>query len=213
MILTPAELARVLAEGEGSRAEFKLGLPRPEKVARSLCALANTRGGLLVVGVDDLGRARGVTDPAAVQRELRRVARELVEPPVPVRTQRVALEGRAVVVSSVPLSPDRPHAARREDGSAEVVVRVGSSNRAARGAALEALRYQRRGRGSLDELERRVLDFVARRARGTKGATPDEFARAHNVGKQRARRAFLRLEREGHLVGHGVGARRAYAMP
>jgi hypothetical protein len=39
------------------------------------------------------------------------------------------------------------------------------------------------------------------------------FARAHNVGLQRARRAFTRLELVGRLVGHGAGARRVYGLP
>ncbi len=211
MILTHAELARVVEEGEGARVEFKRGLPAPAKVARSLGAFANTRGGLLLVGVDDDGGIRGVSDPRRVQQELRRVARELLEPPLEVRTQRLATGGATVVLCSVPLSRSRPHAARRIDGSSEIVVRVGASNRAARGAALEALRYQRRGRSSLGELEQRVLEWVGRER--SSGVTLDAFIRSHNVGKQRARRAFVLLEREGHLVGHGVGARRSYALP
>ena len=38
------------------------------------------------------------------------------------------------------------------------------------------------------------------------------FARANNVGVQRARRAFVHLEREGYLVAHGEGASRVYTL-
>ena len=44
-------------------------------------------------------------------------------------------------------------------------------------------------------------------------ATVQAFARARNVGVARARRAFVKLERAGRLVGHGSGARRFYARP
>jgi hypothetical protein len=44
-------------------------------------------------------------------------------------------------------------------------------------------------------------------------ATIAAFARAQNIGMQRARAAFLLLEREGHLVGHGPGAQRVYHLP
>lgn len=216
MILTLAELAEILREGEGARVEFKRGLPRPEKVARSLCSFANTRGGLLLVGVDDDGSIRGASDARAVTAEIRRAARDLVEPPLAVRTQTLATEAGPVVVCSVPLSGLRPHASQAADGAREIVVRIGSSNRVARGAALEALRFQRRGRSSLDELERRILAWVGREASGerrVRGVTIEGFLRSHNIGKQRARRAFLHLEREGHLVGHGVGPRRAYGLP
>lgn len=213
MLLSPEELALVLRAGEGSRVEFKRGLPRPERLARSLCALANTRGGLLLVGVDDDGRVVGAPRPRASAAELRRVAHEGLEPPLEVRTQELATAEGTVLACSVPLSGRRPHAVVRADGSREVVVRVGSSNRRASGAALAALRAQRRGRGGLDALEQQVLAWVGRPARGGGARTVEAFARACNVGKQRARRAFVRLERDGHLVGHGLGARRAYALP
>ena len=47
----------------------------------------------------------------------------------------------------------------------------------------------------------------------TGGVTIQAFARAHNVGLQRARRAFVALERNGRLVAHGFGARRVYQAP
>ncbi|HKX45616.1 MAG TPA: ATP-binding protein, partial [Planctomycetota bacterium] len=54
------EVRRLAMEGEGSRAEFKRGLPPDEKVARTLAGFANTRGGLLLVGVEDRGALCGV---------------------------------------------------------------------------------------------------------------------------------------------------------
>lgn len=52
---TSERLREVIAAGEGRQVEFKRGLPRDEKTARTLVAFANTRGGLLIVGVGDRG--------------------------------------------------------------------------------------------------------------------------------------------------------------
>ena len=63
MRIDPAELVLSIAEGEGKSLEFKRGLPRDVRVARTLCAFANTRGGLLLIGVGDRGEIVGAPRP------------------------------------------------------------------------------------------------------------------------------------------------------
>ena len=215
MNLSEEELLDVVARGEGKTTEFKRGLPRDDKVARTLAAFANTRGGLLIVGVGDRGELIGAPRPRETMRKLREIAAACLEPPLGVEVQLVRARGLPLVVCSVPLSPLRPHSALRADGSSEFVVRAGSSNRAADGATARALREQRSSKKSLTELERRVLAWVERTSRNGASAqspaTVAAFCEAHNVGKQRARRAFVDLERSGLLVGHGANARRSYS--
>lgn len=219
MRLDAEELRALVAEGEGRRLEFKRGLPRAERVARTLCAFANTNGGILLVGVTDRGALLGVPHPRAVADALRAAGREALDPPLEVQIAFVDLEepaGARVVCCSVPLSPARPHRLQRADGESETVVRVGSSNRAALGETLRAIAGPP-ARGGLDPLERSILAWVERRTDrgGLPGgdATVARFAAAHNVGVARARRAFTRLGREGRLVGHGPGTKRVYARP
>jgi len=212
---TPDELSALIAGREGKRLEFKRGLPGPAKVARTLAAFANTRGGLLLVGVGDRGELVGAPRPRETMEHLRAVAAERLEPPLEVQVSVVTLQEKRIVCCSVPLSHRRPHAALDDEGARAIVMRVGSSNRVASGAALAALRAQRSGGAGLDALQRAILVWVERVARTRPGedATVAGFARAHNVGLQRARRAFTQLELAGRLVAHGAGARRAYAVP
>lgn len=215
MDLDAEGLRELIAGGEGPRLEFKRGLPRPERIARTLCAFANTKGGLLVVGVEDDGAPYGVPRPGEVVRQLREVGREVLEPPVGLQASTLKLADKAVVVCAIVASRKRPHAVRRAGREPEIVVRVGASNRVARGATLAALQRPPATRGSLAALEQSVLAWVAERtATERRGpATVKGFCSAHNIGVQRARRAFVRLEREGFLVGYGGRARRVYAVP
>ncbi len=210
MRLDAEELARRIAGGEGKDLEFKRGLPGAPKIARTLCAFANTRGGLLLIGVGDKGERVGAPRPRETIASLRAVAAERLEPPLAVELGAVTLEGRRIVWCSVPLSPLRPHAALDEAGERELVVRVGASNRRASGATLHAIRAQQASAANLDDLQRRVLRWLARE---DGPVTVAAFAQVHNVGLQRARRAFTRLELAGRLVAHGAGPRRAYALP
>jgi schlafen family protein len=214
--LDRAELARLVREREGKLLEFKRGLPRDAKLARTLCAFANTRGGMLLIGVGDRGELVGAPRPAETAQRVREVAAERLEPPLSVEVGRIELESRHLVWCSVPISPARPHAALDDAGRRSILVRVGASNRAASDATLASIRSQRTRRGSLDPLQRSILRWVASRARRAQpggDATVAAFARAHNVGLQRARRAFTALELAGRLVGHGARARRVYGLP
>jgi predicted HTH transcriptional regulator len=215
--MSAEEVRLLVEEGEGRSLEFKRGLPRDERLARTLCAFANTRGGVLLVGILDKGGVHGTHDPKRVMADIRRVARDYVAPPVTVQTTVVSLDGKAVVAAQVPASTHRPHARLIGEGEREVVVRVGASNRIARGATLDALRRATRSRSSREPLEQRILEWVDARGRSARipggDATIGGFALAQNIGIQRARRAFVKLEQDGLLVGHGRGKSRVYHLP
>ena len=199
------DLARALAGGEGREVEFKQGLARDEKVARTLCAFANTRGGLLLVGVDDRGEPLGAPHPPRTAARLREIARRAVEPELAVESGEVDLAGRRLVWCLVPLSPARPHSVVGDDGAREVVVRVGSRNRAATAAHLAGIAAERAlALGSLHEA---ALAHLAACRQGDDAAG---FAASSGVGVQRAVRAVDELERAGRIVARGLGATRRY---
>lgn len=215
--LTESELLELIAEGEGRKTEFKRGLPQAERLARTLCAFANTRGGMLFIGVNDNGSLYGVSQPRRVMADLRRVAEEFIEAPLRIQTTTVLCGDLAVVAAQVPVSMARPHSVIRKNQPNEIVVRIGSSNRVARGATLDALRNGKSRKRTKGSLEAQILAWVDQRTNlsETPGgdASPEFFSKNHNVGVQRARRAFVRLERDGLLVGHGKGTRRIYCRP
>ena len=217
MRLSAVDILECTAGGEGTRLEFKRVLPRDERAARTLCAFANTRGGLLLVGVTDRGRVHGVHRPESVTARLSSLASVRVDPPLRPEIQVVEVEGPRVVACSVPFSSARPHAVLLPDGEREVLVRVGASNRVADGPTLDALSRNVAARRGRDALEQRILAWLALasrdRKRPTGGATIAAFARATNVGEARARRAFVRLEGRGLLLGHGNGRARTYTVP
>ena len=208
------ELRAAIAAGEGREVEFKRGLPSDFKVARSLCAFANTRGGFLFIGVGDRGELEGAPHPEATGRKLCEIAARRVEPPLAPHVEVVRIDGIPLVVARMAASLLRPHAVLRDELPPEIVIRSGSSNRVASKSALAALRQARRSPSSLDEFERGVLAFVEAVVGFDPNASVEvsDFAKARNVGAQRARRAFLRLEREGFLVGIGLGRARRYRV-
>ena len=55
-----SELLQIIANGENSGVEFKRDDCRPEQLAKEIMALANLRGGLILLGVEDDGMISGI---------------------------------------------------------------------------------------------------------------------------------------------------------
>ena len=50
---------RMIAEGEHQQQDFKLRVDDAAKIAKTLCAFANSQGGRLLIGVRDSGEVAG----------------------------------------------------------------------------------------------------------------------------------------------------------
>ncbi len=57
--LTIEDIIRLAAQGEGENIEFKL---KPVNIAETICAMANTSGGYIIIGVDNKGKLTGIAE-------------------------------------------------------------------------------------------------------------------------------------------------------
>lgn len=91
------EIEARIAAGEDERTEFKTWQAFPKRVADALCALANTEGGILVLGITDDGDIVGVEeDPDEVQERLTTLLQQGLSTPVSARLGRHQAQGRWV---------------------------------------------------------------------------------------------------------------------
>ena len=89
-----AELAKLLAGGEGATVEFKRSLTKD--LGRELCAFANAGGGTVLVGVSDAGKLVGVTDHNRLKSRVLSTARS-ADPPIEVEVKSAGEILRVVV--------------------------------------------------------------------------------------------------------------------
>jgi predicted HTH transcriptional regulator len=54
--LSEKVLRRLIAGGETATVELKVASPRPVEMAERLCGMANARGGVVIIGVEDAER-------------------------------------------------------------------------------------------------------------------------------------------------------------
>jgi predicted HTH transcriptional regulator len=117
-----SELQRLIALGEGEQLDFKFRIDDKKKIARTLCAFANARGGTLLIGVKDNGKIKGV-NPEEEYYMIEGAASEFCKPEVPFESH-VWQEGHHLVLAIVVAPSALRHKSLDEEGKWSVYVRV-----------------------------------------------------------------------------------------
>jgi len=130
------DLRSLLAGGESERVEFKRSLPRMPDLVRLIAALANTKGGYILIGVGDGGRVHGAAIDAKTLERLASSLQGQVDPPVNASTEVHTIDDREIVVIEVPRGRDGPYVVA---GTGEAYVRVGVDTLPARHSDLQRL--------------------------------------------------------------------------
>ena len=101
-----------IAQGEDSRTQFKRGPIGVSKLATELAAFSNAEGGVILFGVDDDGTVVGLdkAEKKALDKELSNAANDNVRPSVYPRTEFHTINGRQILVVSVPEGVSKPYA-------------------------------------------------------------------------------------------------------
>lgn len=109
-VMTLQQLSRWIARGEGAFLEFKKRVPAPERVAKEVIAFANTRGGRVLIGIQDDGSVVGVKDAAEEEYALEHAIARHSDPPVAFAIERVPVTSkRDAIVVMVRESRNKPH--------------------------------------------------------------------------------------------------------
>lgn len=124
--MTPEDLLTILQQGENSSVEFKESSIRPESMAREMVAFANSSGGVIIMGVSDVGDIVGIDPDKKLEEWTMNIARSSVVPALSVLYDEVELKGKRLGVITVPKGADKPY----QTGD-KYLMRVGSTNRVA----------------------------------------------------------------------------------
>ncbi len=197
------DLHKLIARGEGEELEFKQKTTHPSRISRTLASLANTRGGQVLVGVDDAGRILGVRDPEEELFVLREAARHYVEPPLTaLRYQEVEADGRTVLIVTVPESLNKPHRAQVAPDDWRGYVRVRDASVQTSGLTDKLLERQqpeaRFEKIPLNKQELAVIDYLKTHPR----ITLPQFMKLVNFGKRRAYQTLIKLTLHGYIRHH-----------
>lgn len=202
-MITLQELSRLASLGEGPFLEFKLKVPRPQRIAKEVVAFANTRGGQLLLGVDDDGTITGLRDPGEEEFALKIAMRDYCDPPVEIEIDRVQIAHRRdVVLVRVPESRNKPHYVKDEDASSPRIayIRVEDKSVEASAEAITLMSAEEEDRISFEfgDKERLLLRYLDQYGR----ITVSEFATLANITQSLASETLVLLTRASLLDLH-----------
>jgi predicted HTH transcriptional regulator len=201
------DLRRLVALGEGPHLEFKLRVPRPDRIAKEVIALANSGGGRLLLGVGDDGALVGLKDAEEELFALREALDAHCEPPVRLRIEGVRVSRRReVLVIDVPRSAEKPHflvgsGEGGKNGKKTAYVRVGHESVEASREAVRLMKAERRPRDvrfTFGEREQQLMKYLERYER----ITVREYARLAALPLARASQTLVLLTEAGLLRHH-----------
>lgn len=110
--LSQRDLKLLIERGESVVLEFKKTIPSAEKIAREICAFANTMGGFILVGVADNGAIVGIRDYFEEEHWIREAAEKVCDPAVEIQLELVHLMECDVLLVRVPEVAEKPVSVR-----------------------------------------------------------------------------------------------------
>jgi len=120
-------LTRLISEGEHQQQDFKYRVSDALKLAKSVSAFANTDGGRLLIGVRDDGHLSGVRSEEEIFM-MHQAAYRYCRPEASIKFDTYHVDGRTIVVATVPPSEKRPVCVVDEEGKRRAYIRIADEN-------------------------------------------------------------------------------------
>ena len=120
-------LQRLIKEGEHQQQDFKYRVSDALKLAKSVSAFANTDGGRLLIGIRDDGHMSGVRSEEEIYK-MHQTAYRYCRPEASIKFDTYHVEGRTIVVATVPPSDKRPICVISEGEKPRAYIRIADEN-------------------------------------------------------------------------------------
>jgi len=120
-------LIQIIKKGEDSKTQFKKQFNSVDSLAAEISAMANTQGGMILVGVSDNGEITGVENLQRLNQMISNACSQKTEPPLSVITENILYEDKIILIINVPQGSDKPYAVNKSD----FWIKVGADKRRA----------------------------------------------------------------------------------
>jgi len=152
-------LQRLISEGEHQQQDFKYRISDARKLAKSVSAFANTDGGRLLIGVRDDGHMSGVRSEEEIYM-MHQAAYRYCRPEASIKFDTYHVEGRTIVIATVPPSEKRPVCALGDDDKPRAYIRIADENFVASPVHLAMWRDAQNARGAMMTYTDRVSQLL-----------------------------------------------------
>lgn len=206
------DLLRLIATGENDRLDFKKTIKHPDKIARTMASFANTRGGIILVGVQDNGSISGI-DPEEEKHTLQLAAEFYCSPPVHLIFKEIEINKQTVLQVNIPESKQKPHLAKVKEDDWRGYVRVKDNSVQTSKIVLKAIETEPRSTYpirelNLDKADYQVIEYLKTNSR----ITLKQFTKLANISRRRAYRILIKLVLHGYVRLHDKEKEEYYTL-
>ncbi len=198
------ELHSIIENGENSKVEFKRKFTEPDKIAKEMVAFANTKGGMILFGVDDDREIIGIESEKAELELIDIAAKFHCEPEIDYHTEILCIKNKDVLIIHIPESKRKPHYLINDNDISKNKVYIRNKDKSviASRETISILKYSNPDSKpfifTLGKIEKQLIEILKVKER----ITVKEFKKLANISERRASRTIVNLIRAGILFHH-----------
>ncbi len=207
------ELYKIIEDGENSHVEFKRKFSDAPKIAKEMIAFANTKGGIILFGVDDNRDITGVVSEKEEMELIDTAAKFYCEPAIIYSTEIIDIKQKDVIVIHIPESQTKPHYLINDGLDVNrVYIRDKDMSVIASKESINILKHSNPDSSplviSFGKNEKILLEYLSTHNR----ITVKEYKKLANISERRASRTLVNLVRAQIIRHHRDGNYEFYTL-
>ncbi len=194
-------IKKLILEGEGISLDFKNSITSCEKIAKTLVAYANNKGGKLLIGVADDGKIVGVKAEEEEKYMINKAAHLYCKPALEPKFEEVYIDDKIVLVVDIRESDMKPHYSFSEDKKWWVYIRVNDKSILASKIVVDVLKRSQNEQGvflKYSTNEDALLKYLNENER----ITAREFSTMQKLSRRSSYRILVNLILSGLIKIH-----------
>lgn len=192
------KIKKLIEQGEGVCLDFKQVIQNPYKIAKSMVSFANTKGGILLIGVKDNGKISGV-NPEEEYHMIELAANFYSKPIVQFNVESHIIEGKKILQVNIPIGNNQPYYAKGEDEKWWVYVRVNDNCILASKTTVDFMHsLKKETKITMGKIELGILNYLKENNK----VTQKELCKLFNLGNRRVGRILVNLMKAQAIRSH-----------
>ncbi|WP_316737183.1 helix-turn-helix domain-containing protein [Pedobacter aquatilis] len=182
----------LILQGEGVTLDFKKTITNTGKIAKSLVAFANNKGGKLLIGVADDGTIKGVKSEEEEKYMILTAAHQFCKPAIEPNFEEIYVDDKLVLVANIPQSDTKPHYALDDDKKWWAYIRIDDKSVLASKIIIEVLKNDHKDKGvliSYSDNEKKLLEFLNENGK----ITLKEYSKLLHCSYRKAQKIIVNL--------------------
>lgn len=194
-------IKKLILQGEGTTLDFKKTINSNEKIAKSLVAFANNKGGQLLIGVADDGSIKGVKSEDEERYMITKSAHQFCRPAIEPEFEEIYVDDKLILVVTIHPSDTKPHYALDENKKWWVYFRVQDKSLLASKIIVDVIKKSGDPNGQLISYrddEKKLFEYLGQQGR----ITLKEFSKITRSSYKKAQKVLVSLIISGLIQPH-----------